>query len=47
MLVTQFNLLSGLHNYGPANATNVVVTDVIPVGLTYVGPTSGIGTKSN
>ena len=25
-------------NYGPAPATGVVVTDIIPAGLTYVGP---------
>ena len=31
----------GAVNYGPADATQVVVTDDIPVGLTYVGPAAG------
>lgn len=35
----------GAANFGPNDATNVVVTDVIPVGVTYVGLTSGIGTN--
>ena len=35
----------GAANYGPADATQVVVTDVIPPGLTYIGPTSGVGTN--
>jgi len=35
----------GAANFGPDNATNVVVTDVIPSGVTYVGLTQGIGTN--
>ncbi len=35
----------GVANYGPADATLVNVTDVIPTGLTYLGPTSGLGTN--
>ena len=35
----------GAANYGPADATLVNVTDVIPTGLTYLGPTSGLGTN--
>lgn len=35
----------GAANFGPNDATNVVVTDTIPTGVTYVGITTGIGTN--
>src|SRR5262249_14880959 len=36
----------GLEDLGPGDATNVVVTDVLPVGLTIVSATSSQGTYS-
>ncbi len=35
----------GAANFGPDDATNVQVEDIIPTGVTYVGPTSGLGTN--
>ncbi|HJU56709.1 MAG TPA: hypothetical protein VJ715_19140, partial [Pyrinomonadaceae bacterium] len=34
-----------VHNQGPGNATNVVLTDTIPAGLTYVSHTASNGTS--
>jgi uncharacterized repeat protein (TIGR01451 family)/uncharacterized delta-60 repeat protein len=37
----------GITNYGPAGATNIVVTDVLPAGFTYVSDSCGCATATN
>jgi uncharacterized repeat protein (TIGR01451 family)/uncharacterized delta-60 repeat protein len=36
-----------LTNYGPAGATNIVVTDILPAGMAYVSGTPSPGSVSN
>ena len=47
VVTTNLNYFLTVTNYGPAAATNIVVTDTLPAGMTYVSGSPSRGTVDN